>query len=155
MADTLGFPDDFDSAYQAAAVRLFERISAACAAPVAWPLRVRNAIGTVLDLFAAEPDLGRLFVFAPYEVSGEAQLRHEANLVRLAELLRAGGEEIGAPSVPDIVEEGLIGGAIFIIGRPLRAGEPDLLPALAPELTALILTPYIGREEAERIAMGE
>ena len=42
----------------------------------------------------------------------------------------------------------------FASDRPLRAGEPDLLPALGPELTALLLTPYLGRERAERVAAG-
>jgi hypothetical protein len=42
----------------------------------------------------------------------------------------------------------------FASDRPLRAGEPDLLPALDPELTALLLTPYLGREGAECVAAG-
>lgn len=53
-----------------------------------------------------------------------------------------------------MVEEGLIGGVTFAVGRPLHAGEPHLLPALAPGLTELILTPYLGAEEARRVAAG-
>jgi hypothetical protein len=71
---------------------------------------------------------------------------------RLAGLLRVGREHARQATMPDAVEVGLVGAIEFIAGRPLRAGEPDLLPALGPELTALVLTPYIGRREAERLA---
>lgn len=53
--------------------------------------------------------------------------------------------------MPELVEEAMVGSIAHLVTRPLRAGEPDLLPALGPELTALLLTPYIGGEEAERL----
>jgi len=39
-----------------------------------------------------------------------------------------------------------------VVGAKLQAGEVATLPQLAPELTQVILTPYLGDEEAERVA---
>ena len=77
--------------------------------------------------------MAKLLLLEPYTVGRKAQLRHEATLARLAYLLRAGRERVGAESLPGVLEEGLVGGAAFIVLRPLRVGEADLLPALGPE----------------------
>lgn len=146
-----GVGDEFASRYGEAVERLFGRIGRACADESTWALGVRAAIAAVLEWFAEEPAAGRLIVFEPYVAGREGEACAEATLIRLAELLR-GGRDQAAESLPAVVEEGLIGGFVFLVGRPLRAGAPEMLPALAPELTTLLLTPYIGREEAERIA---
>jgi hypothetical protein len=39
-----------------------------------------------------------------------------------------------------------------VVGTRLLDGEVDSLPLLAPELTQVILTPYLGDEEAQRVA---
>lgn len=143
---------DFSIAYAAAARQLFDAIDLACEREESWPAGVRAAIGAALALFAAEPSLGRLLVFEAYAEGLEAQLRHEATLADIAERLRAGREEPSAPALPDALEEGMVGGVAFIIGRSLRDGRSQPLPALVPELTALVLTPYLGRDGAERFA---
>ncbi len=39
-----------------------------------------------------------------------------------------------------------------VVGARLLKGEVAELPALGPELTQIILTPYLGDEEAHRVA---
>ena len=39
-----------------------------------------------------------------------------------------------------------------VVGARLQAGEVDGLRLLAPELTQIVLTPYLGDEEAQRVA---
>lgn len=145
-------PEDFASRYEAAAARLLSDIERACAGAEDWPRGVRAAVAAALARLSEEPELGPLLLFEPYDADVGAQRRHEATLSHLADLLHAGREHAREATMPDAVEEGLVGAITFIAGRPLRAGEPDLLPAIGPELTALILTPYLGRREAERIA---
>ncbi len=145
-------PENFASRYGAAAVRLFDLIEAACAEAPDWPVGVRLATRSALAFLASEPDTAKLLLLEPYAVGRKAQLRHEATLARLADLLRAARERVDAALLPGVLEEGLVGGTAFIVSRPLRVGEPDLLPALGPELTALLLSPYLGREQAERVA---
>lgn len=140
----------FEAGYELLASRLFECIDVACRREEDWPLRVRAALEAALDLLAAEPAGARLLVVKPYLLGPEVRRRHEATLERLARLLREGREQGAAAEVPEVLEQGLIGSAAYITGRALRSG--DRVPDLAPDLTTLILTPYLGREEAERIA---
>ncbi len=141
----------FARRFAAASDRLLGRVERACLGQPEWPLAVREAVAAGLALLAAEPALARLLLIEPYERGFDDHRRAEATRERLAALLRAGRERVDAP-LPELVEEAMIGGLAFVVTRPLRNDAPDLLPALAPELTALLLTPYIGREEAERIA---
>lgn len=146
--------DGFSAAYLAASERVFGRIDAACAQPLDWPLRLRAAVESVLALFAEDPELAHLFLFEAYSAGRFAQLRHEETLGRLASLLRE-GREWAVATPPDVLEIGLVGSAVFVVGAALRAGAPRSLPELAPELVVLILAPYVGVEEAERIAAGD
>jgi hypothetical protein len=146
----LGDDGGFGVGYEAVASRLFERIESACSGQAEWPSKVRAALGGVLELFAADPVVARLLLVDVYRAGPEVRSRHEETLARLADLLRAGRDLPDAPSMPDFVEEGLLGSLTFVLARALRTGES--LPALLPDLTALVLFPYLGREEAERIA---
>ena len=51
-----------------------------------------------------------------------------------------------------IAEQAIVGAAMSLVGDRLSAGELDELPALGPELAQIILTPYLGVEEAQRAA---
>jgi hypothetical protein len=140
----------FEAGYELLASRLFDCIDVACRREEDWPLRVRAAVEAVLDLLAAEPAGARMLVTEPYLLGPAIRHRHEATLERLARLLREGRELGAATEMAGVLEQGLVGAAAYITGRALRSGDP--LPDLAPDLTTLILTPYVGREEAERIA---
>ncbi len=144
---------DFANRYEDAAARLLALLEAACATRREWPYGVRLAVRAALSFLASEPALARLLLFEPYDAGPVSRRHHEATLARIAGMLRRGREWAdGGDAIPDLVEEGLLGGLIFIVGRSLRRGTPEDLPGLAPELTVLLLTPYLGREEAERVA---
>lgn len=145
---------EFEAAYRAASERFFTRIERACRREDGWPSGVRAAVDAALQLLAAEPDLGRLLFFGPFEADESARRLYQQTLARLADGL-SGGRNLIAGEPPEVLEEGLVGGAVYILSRVLRDGEAQSLPALAPQLTALLLSPYLGREEAERIAAGE
>ncbi len=143
---------EFASAYDAAAGRFFARIERSCDSDLAWPQRVRTAMDACLALFAKEPAVGRILVFEADARAEGIRRRHEETLNRIVDLLREGREETSASLLPDEIEEGIVGGLAFLIGRALRRGEAEDLPALTAELTILALTPYVGRAEALRIA---
>jgi hypothetical protein len=143
---------DFLAAYESACSRLFSQIDRSCAVEEPWPARVRRAIVAALTLFAADPSLASTLLYQVDAAGPEAQLRHEETLTRLTAMLRQGREEIDAPPLPDHIEEGLIGGLLFLVGRTLRSGKAASLPGLAPDLTTMLLTPYLGQGEAERLA---
>lgn len=147
-----GSASDFLAAYESACRHFFSRIERSCSAQESWPAGVRAATVAALVLFAADPQLGRTIVYQVDSEGPEAHMRHEATLARLAGMLRQGREESDARALPEHVEENLVGGLLFLVGRPLRDGEAASLPTLAPDLTAFLLTPYFGSEEAKRFA---
>jgi hypothetical protein len=66
---------------------------------------------------------------------------------------------IAEPPVPPAAEEplemraeALAGGISRLIVRKMSADEAEDLPALLPGLVELVLRPFVGREEAVRVA---
>ena len=136
--------------------RAFERVSgaivAACREEAAWPERVAGAIGAALDFAVDSPSEAHLVVVAhttSERLASRGQEAHE----KLADLLRIGREQVDAPlSPPAVTEQAVVGAAMAVVGARLLAGETGTLSLLAPELTQIILMPYVGDEEAKRVA---
>ena len=57
-----------------------------------------------------------------------------------------------AAQLPELTERALIGATTSVIGARLMAGQAHQLAALEPQLVQLVLMPYIGAQEAARIA---
>lgn len=148
MSDPCDFALDFADRYTAAATLLFARLDTACDREADWMRGVRAAIVAGLSLLAEDPALARLLLLDPDRAG------HEMTLIRLAMRLRSGRALLRCGPLPVTVEEDLIAAVALMASRPLRRGEPERLPLLVGELTTLLLTPYIGRESAERIAAG-
>jgi hypothetical protein len=74
----------------------------------------------------------------------------------LAGLLSAGRQHNprGA-DLPALTEKALVGAVSAIIAGRLMNGEAERLPELEPELVQLVLTPYVGAEEAARVARAQ
>jgi AcrR family transcriptional regulator len=148
--------DGKDSAVAAAHECRFEhyveRLLETCRVQPTWPLKVKVGIGATLDMAAASPAdacfltetlLGRWGM-----PDGVPDSRD-----RLARFLIGGRAE--APygrDLPGLLESVLVTGIASAIAAQLRAGEAERLPALAPELTELVLTCYLGREAGAALA---
>ena len=61
--------------------------------------------------------------------------------------LRPEGERL-----PEIVEKAMTGGIAMLIAQRLDTGREAELPAATAEAIQFVLTPYLGTEEARRIA---
>jgi AcrR family transcriptional regulator len=154
------FDDKIDCVF-AAHERAFERLSKvivdACRTEAAWPDRVAAAIAGALSFAVESPSEAQLVVVACHTAS-EPKLasRGHAAHEKLADLLRAGREQAEvAHTPPDLTEQAVVGAAMAVVGARLLAGEVAALPALAPELTQVVLTPYLGDEQAQRVARSE
>jgi hypothetical protein len=126
----------------------------ACRAEAAWSDRVAAAIAASLAFAVESPSEAQLVVVACHTAS-EPKLasRGHAAHEKLADLLRAGRRQAEvAHAPPELTEQAVVGAAMAVVGTRLLAGEVDSLPLLAPELTQVILTPYLGDEEAQRVA---
>lgn len=118
-----------------------------------WPLQVRAATGEVISLLAKNPELARLCVIEVHFAGDEVQARRRALVDRIA-----GGLRVGRKESPDgkrltaLLEPALVYGATSVIARTIADGDAGALSALAPQLTELFLTAYLGPAEARRIA---
>jgi hypothetical protein len=109
----------------------------------------------MLRFLAGEPDLARLVMVEPVAAGGEIAARHCASMQGFVEILKEGRpERSGERPLPEVIEETLVGGIISLIVREISAGKTEELEKLLPDLVELTLAPYLGAEEAERLATG-
>jgi AcrR family transcriptional regulator len=116
-----------------------------------WPARVRAEIESLLDTFAANPDLVRFVLLAPPAAGGEIAAAYREFLARLLAVLLEGRPQRTRKPGP-AAEYGLVGGLAGLLVAATEQGGSAALAALAPEAVELVLTPYLGREAAARAA---
>jgi len=119
----------------------------------AWPHGIRAAFGAMFDFLASRPPLANLAMVEVYTVGLEGMRRRMEALRPLQDLI-AGGYEL-APKTAQIAAEGIVGGVYTLAYRHLRDGGAGALPALAPVCTYITLAPFVGAEDACRIANGD
>lgn len=143
----------FLAAYEMVADHIAASMRAAAEAFEDWPQQVRAALATMLRFLAGEPELARLTMIEPVAAGGEIAARHRASMQGLVEILKAGRPEHGdAHPLPEATEEALVGGIVSLVIREISAGRSEQLEQLLPDLVELTLAPYVGPEQAERLA---
>lgn len=146
----------FLAAYDMVADHIRDSMRAAAESFSEWPQQVRAALATMLRFLAAEPELARLCMVEPVAAGGEIAARHRASMQGFVEILKAGRpEHSGERPLPEATEATLVGGIVSLIVREISAGNAEQLEKLLPDLVELILAPYLGIEEAERLAREE
>lgn len=148
-------PDrDFADAFDAAHTSLRAVVDSACFEENRWATKVATVVLRVLEFAAIHPAEARVLTSGAFDYGVYGALRYRRMVTGLAAELAAGRRyrQIGA-DLPELTEEALIGGFAEIVAERLRAGDEAALPALAGELAELVLTPYMGAEEAKRIAL--
>jgi AcrR family transcriptional regulator len=144
----------FTAAYEAS----LERIRAAALGAAEeedgeWPKRVRAGLAGLLDCLAENPDLATFFLIAPVSANDEIADRHHLAMRELV-----GGLIKNPPPSPENVEpsatreDALAGGLARLIVRTINAGEAAKLEDLLPSVVELVLRPFLGSEEAVRVA---
>lgn len=143
----------FLAAYEMVAEHIRASMEAAAASFDEWPQKVRAALATMLRFLAGEPELARICMIEPVAAGGEIAARHRASMQALVEILKAGRPEHGGERpLPEATEETLVGGIVSLIVREISAGRTEKLETLLPDLVELTLGPYLGPEEAEKLA---
>jgi AcrR family transcriptional regulator len=141
------------AAHSDAFQRLLSAIVGGCAGEREWPQKVRAAIAAAFALLTDEPSSARLLTLNSVAADMTIGRQVRDSNAHLATLLREGRRHtLYGPTLPDLVEEGLIGAfAGILCGRVLDSGKRSFA-VLQSELTQLALTPYIGMPEAARVA---
>jgi AcrR family transcriptional regulator len=146
----------FLAAYDMVADHIRASMRAAAESFGDWPQQVRAALATMLRFLASEPELARLCMVEPVAAGGEIAARHRATMQDFVAILKSGRpEHSGERPLPEATEETLVGGIVSLIVREISAGRSEELEQLLPDLVELILAPYLGSEEAERLARQE
>jgi AcrR family transcriptional regulator len=147
--------DCFLAAFDAVRDYLAELIESAAAAESDWPDQVVAALRAVLDFFAAEPDLARLFLLESVSATPTIAIRFREAVLTCAAALARGRSELADPAalLPE-TESSIVGGAVSLATRSIAAGRPERLPDLLPDLVDFTLSPYLGSERAAEMAAG-
>ena len=145
----------FVAAYDTVMAELRERVSEGFDEASDWPHGVRSGIGAMLAFLAAEPQLARLSMVEAL-VAGPVVIEHyDAAIQSFVPYFRSGREgrspEVLARLSPT-TEEALVGGMVSLISRRIIAGKAEDLEELLPDLVEFTLTPYLGSQEAAKIA---
>jgi hypothetical protein len=107
----------------------------------------------MLRFLAGEPELARVCMIEPVAAGGEIAAKHRASMQGFVEILKAGRpEHSGERPLPQATEETVIGGIVSLIVREISSGRAERLEELLPDLVELTLAPYLGNEQAERLA---
>jgi hypothetical protein len=149
MSDPAQQPDDFAAAF----ARLQVRVETACVAEAEWPDQVAAGIGAALRFAAAEPASADLLTNGALASGPEGHARYERILDHFAQRLRPGralrpdGERL-----PGITEKAMVGGLAMLVAQRLDRGRAAELPGATAEAIQFVLTPYLGTEQARRVA---
>ncbi|HEU4906349.1 MAG TPA: TetR/AcrR family transcriptional regulator, partial [Solirubrobacterales bacterium] len=143
----------FLAAYEMVAEHIAASMRAAAESFEDWPQQVRAALATMLRFLAGEPELARLCMIEPVAAGGEIAARHRASMQSLVEILKRGRPDGGdRRPLPEATEETLVGGIVSLVVREISAGRTEQLESLLPDLVELTLAPYVGPEQAEKLA---
>jgi AcrR family transcriptional regulator len=157
-----GFHEQFESVEQALVAaqeaflgRLWLEVTGACEGVEVWPLRVRAVVAAVVSSLVEASSLARVFAIEGPGASLAAAERQFAALDRLARLLTEGRKFYPrAANLPVITERALIGGAVSIVAQNLLAEDPKAISTMQTQLVEVLLAPYLGNQEARRVAAG-
>jgi AcrR family transcriptional regulator len=149
--------EGFIALFQAAVARtetsIRERLDST---PGSWPDRVALALRTLFEAIAADPVVARAVLVEALAMGSPITERYEQAVQEFAPLFQ-GGREVGSRAVelPATVEATLAGAVFWTAYQRLVVGEAAHLTADLPALLELVLRPYLGPEEASRIARDE
>lgn len=148
-----GKEECFLAAFEVVVEHIRELAAEAVAAAADWPHQAIAAARAVLSFFAAEPDLARLCLVESQAAGPAVSARfHDAVRQAVPLLERGRAERPRGRELPPTTEESTIGALVMLASRKVAAGEATQLEDLLPEFAEFILAPYLGAEEAGRLA---
>ena len=146
----------FLAAYDMLVEQVFAEVVANCDGNQSWLQRVEAGLGTIVRLFALDPELARTAVVEVAAAGADARQRHWNAVARFTEYLDDGRELADGRELPEnisLMSAGAVSGLIF---DEVLAGRAERLPAMLPDLLFAMLVPYIGpraaAEEMRRVA---
>jgi AcrR family transcriptional regulator len=151
-----GKEECFLAAFDVVVGHIRELAEEAIASTDDWPHRAIAAARAILGFFAEEPDLARLCLVESQAAGPAVSARFHEAVHEVAPYLQQGRvERQSERELPPTTEESTIGALIMLASRKVAAGEAAQLEDLLPEFAEFILTPYLGAEDAARLAQSQ
>jgi AcrR family transcriptional regulator len=148
-----GKEECFLAAFDVVAAHVRELVAAAVDAAPDWPHQAIAAAREVLAFLAAEPDLARLCLVESQSAGPRVAARFHDAVRELVPALERGREErSGDRLLPPTTEDSTIGALVSLATRKVSAGEAAALQELLPDFAEFVLSPYVGAEQARRLA---
>ncbi len=146
--------EGFAGAFDSAVARLQVRIESACVSEAAWPAQVAAGIRAALAFAASDPAAARTLTTEALAGGRAGYERYDRMISHLSEWLLPGRElQPQGKRLPEITEKAMVGGVAMLVAQRVDLGRHAELPELAPEAIQFALTPYLGTEEARRVAL--
>ena len=138
-----GKEDLFLCAVNTTLVEMRMAIEAACEEATDSPeASIVAGLEALLDFVAEHPAAARMCMLEAISATPSSARLYDAGVRECVELLRTNAP--GDASLPETIEESLVGGVAWILQLKIRKGEAEQAPDLLPELSKFVLAPYVG-----------
>jgi AcrR family transcriptional regulator len=145
--------DCFLAAYNAIIDHVHGLMAEASASEPEWAGKVIAGLSAMLRFYASEPVLARLAFVESRAAGQQVAERYRREMTWAARTFDAGREQRASEeSMTETLEESVVGGLVSLVARQVTTGKIAELEELLPDLVELTLTPYVGVEEAQRLA---
>jgi hypothetical protein len=149
-----GNQQQFARAFEGAFAGLQVELEEAWSSQSTWRLRVAAAVRAGLRFAAADPNAAQTLTNGALAHGPEGIARHERLIAYLRGGLALGRQERPENDrLPEIIEQAMASGVVMLVAQRVDQGREKELPAIAGEAIQFVLTPYLGSEEARRIAL--
>jgi AcrR family transcriptional regulator len=147
-----GKEDCFLHAYDWIVAEGRARIAAAVPAEASPPEQLCAALVAILDQIAAQPLAARIVLVEAQTAGPRGLARYEETLDALAPVLRRcrQGSPVAA-ELPAGLERATVGGLVWFLSQRVALGETESLRSALPDVLDIVLAPYLGEAEAERL----
>ncbi len=145
--------DAFLVAYEIGHAKGLALVERAFFAEEDWRQGIKAALRALLDYLASEPSFAHLALVETLSATERSSDRFYSGVGGYAQMLVPGFEHAAAQARPPaITVEAIVGGVSELCLHHAVQGRISQLPELLPDTTYVALAPFIGAEEAARVA---
>jgi AcrR family transcriptional regulator len=144
--------DAFLVAYEVGHGKALAAVERAYVAESDWRLAVRAGIDALFGFLASEPSFAHIALIDALIATPHTSARSKEGVGAFAQMLVPGLEQTRGYTPAAIAVEAIAGGIFDLCLHYALAGKIRELPELVPSATYVALAPFLGGEEAARIA---
>jgi AcrR family transcriptional regulator len=130
-----------------------KRLATASVGERSWEARLRAGVPALLDFLAERSAFTRVALLEAAPAGGRAAILYRSAKASLLAELESGPDRTGA-GIPASAGRGALAGVEALVTSRVAAGKAMELKQLAGEVVYLLAVPYLGRREAQGLAVG-